>query len=133
LARTRILLVDDDGVLLRLIAELLEPEFEVVGTVTGGQAMISAAEDLDPDVIVADVEMPGLDGINASRAVLKSKPTLPIVILTTHRHTRLVYRALDAGARGYVHKLSAGDELVLAIHSALQGRTFVSPTCLVLP
>ena len=125
--RSRILVVDDHEAVLKSIADLLAVEFDVVGTATDGQGMISAAERLTPDVIVADIDMPGLSGIDATEAVLKSRPTQSVVFLTMHRNAGLVRRAFEIGARGYVHKQHAAEDLVPAIRCILEGGTFVSP------
>jgi DNA-binding NarL/FixJ family response regulator len=128
--KLRVLLVDDHEPLLRQIKSLLSPEFEIVGAVTNGSDMVTAAAQLRPDVIVADVAMPGLSGIDASRLVRERHPDLPIVMLSMHKDSELVQQALGAGALGYVHKLSAGEELIPAIYSAARGQVFISPSCL---
>jgi DNA-binding NarL/FixJ family response regulator len=122
----RILVVDDHEEVLRSVSDLLASEFDVVGTAADGQGMLLAAEQLIPDIIVTDIEMPRLDGIEATEAVLKVHPAMPVVILTMHVNATLVRRALNAGARGYVHKLHAARDLVPAIRQALEGGTFVS-------
>jgi len=126
----RVLLVDDHAEVLLRIKSLLSSDFDVVGTASDGAGMVTAAAKLNPDVIVADITMPGLNGLEASREVLKRRPELPIIMLTMHREPGLVREALDAGVRGYIHKLRAGEELVPAILGAVQGQTFVSPDCL---
>lgn len=126
----RVLVVDDHPRVVESVSELLDGEFEIVGTASNGRAMIDAEALLRPDVIVTDLAMPGLNGLDASRAVLKERPGLPIVVLSMHRDLSLVRNALEAGVRAYVDKLRAGDELIPAIHSALQGSTFVSSNCL---
>jgi DNA-binding NarL/FixJ family response regulator len=119
--------VDDHEAVLKLIKDLLAAEFDVVGTAIDGQAMISAAETLAPDVIVADIDMPGMNGIEATESVLKSRPAQRVVFLTMHRDASLVRRAFEIGARGYVNKQRAAEDLVPAIHCILEGGTFVSP------
>jgi DNA-binding NarL/FixJ family response regulator len=126
----RLLLVDDDRPVLDLMIPLLAEEFEIAGMACDGEEMISATERLCPDVILADIAMPRLDGIEASRRILDSHPEARIVLLTMHREPELVQRALAAGIRGYVHKLTAGDEVITAVHSVLRGEIFVSPSCL---
>jgi DNA-binding NarL/FixJ family response regulator len=88
--------------------------------------MISEAERLAPDVIVADIDMPGMNGIDATEAVLKSRPTQHIIFLTMRRDANLVRRAFEIGARGYVHKQHAAEDLVPAIRCVIEGGTFVS-------
>lgn len=111
------------------IEQLLAADFEVVGKATDGASAIEAAARLKPDLIVTDLAMPGLGGIEASREMLKAHPGVPIVLLTMHNDAPLVEQALSAGIRGYVHKLTAGEELIPAAYCALNGQTFVSATC----
>ena len=91
-----------------------------------GRALVSAAEQLSPDVIVTDISMPGLDGIAAATAILRRNPAARIVFVTVHGDPSLVERGLATGALGYVLKLAAGDELVPAVHAALRGERQVS-------
>lgn len=125
--RLRVLIADDHEWMLDMIDDLLTSDFEVVGRVKDGAAMVEAASRLQPDVIVTDLAMPGLTGIEASRAALKARPGVPIVLLTMHNETQFVEDALKAGVRGYVHKLAAGDELIPAMQCVLKGETFISP------
>lgn len=125
--RTRVLLADDSEHVMREIEQLLTPEFDIVGKATNGISLVSEAARLRPDLIVTDLDMPGLSGIEASRATLEMCPDLPILLLTAHGDYGLVQEALHAGIRGYVQKLAAADELVLAAYQALRGETFVSP------
>jgi DNA-binding NarL/FixJ family response regulator len=127
-ARLRILVVDDNEEILQLITDLLAPDYDI-STASDGMAMISAAESLKPDLIVADMGLPRLGGIDATCEVLKSRPTSLVIILTMHRDATLVRRALESGARGYVYKQLAGQELVPAINAVLLGNTFISPIC----
>ena len=112
---------------MREIEHMLSPEFDIVGKATNGIDLVEAATRLRPDLIVTDLEMPGLSGIEASRAALKERPDLPILLLTSHSDCHLVEEALGAGIRGYVLKLAAADELIPAAHGVLRGETFVSP------
>jgi DNA-binding NarL/FixJ family response regulator len=107
---------------------LLADEFELVGVVEDGRAMISAAETLRPDVIVADITMPFLNGIEALVRLRKSHPDIKVVFLTMHQNVAYARRALEAGASAFVVKHSAPEELVLAIHAALRGQTFITPS-----
>jgi DNA-binding NarL/FixJ family response regulator len=125
----RVLLVDDHEAVLERIRRLLSSEFQVVATASNGLEMVSAHAKHLPDVIVADVAMQGLSGIEASRRVLSYTPETPIVMLTMHREPEVVQKAFDAGVLGYVHKLTAGEDLIPAIHSALEGKRFVSDSC----
>lgn len=106
---------------------MLSAEFELVGMVTDGRAMVEAVTTLRPDVVVADVTMPMLNGIDALEALRQQGVDVPVVFLTMHNHAGYARRALKAGAAGYVLKLAAPEELIQAIRIALTGGTFVSP------
>jgi DNA-binding NarL/FixJ family response regulator len=114
-----------------LVAEalksLLAPEFDLVGVVEDGRAMVEAAGTLRPDVIVADVTMPHLNGIDALAQLRQAGDRVPVVFLTMHRDVTFARRALEAGASGYVLKHSAPTELVSAIRAALEGHTYLTP------
>lgn len=127
--RTRVLLADDHGDNAALLRMLLQTEFEVVAIVEDGQALVQAAEALSPDVIVTDIAMPILDGIEASTEILRRNPEARIVFVTVHRDPSVVARGLATGAFGYVLKVAAGEELVTAVHAALRGERHVSPLC----
>ena len=128
MSRPRILLADDHRIVTEGLKSLLEPEFELVGTVADGRALLAAAEKLRPDVIVADISMPLLNGIDAVRQIKKVHAEIKIVFLTMHPDVTYAVSAFEAGASGYVLKHSAPAELVTAIRSALQGKTFVTPS-----
>ena len=125
--RTRVLIADDSEHVMREIEHLLMPAFDIVGKATDGTALVAEAVRLRPDLIVTDLEMPGLSGIEASRATLQVYPDLAILLLTAHGDRNIVQEALNAGIRGYVQKLAAADELILAAYGALRGETFISP------
>ena len=127
--RMRVLLADDNEEMLNDVEELLASDFDIVGKATDGVSAVEAAIRLMPDLIVTDLAMPGLSGIEASRKMLTTHPDIPIVLLTLHNDARLVEQALSVGIRGYVHKLTAAEELIPALYCALRGQTFVSPTC----
>ena len=127
MSRPTVLLADDHRIVLEGLRSLLEPEFDLVGTVPDGRALLKAAKELDPDVIVLDISMPSLNGIEAARKLRESGVRAGIVFLTMHPDAAYATRALDAGASGYVLKHSAPDELVTAIRQALKGGTYVSP------
>ena len=124
----RVLLADDHRMMAEGIKALLPDEFELVGIVEDGRAMIEAAERLRPDLIIADVAMPNLNGFEALTRLRKTHPNIKVVFLTMHQNAAYARRALDAGASGFVVKHSAPEELVLAIHAALKGKTFITPS-----
>jgi DNA-binding NarL/FixJ family response regulator len=126
-SRVRVLLADDHKILAEGLKSLLVPEFDLIGVVEDGRAMVEAAKALKPDVIVADITMPQLNGIEALEEVKKFNPNVRVIFLTMHRDVAYARRALEAGAVGFVPKHSALNELVLAVRAAAQGRTFISP------
>jgi DNA-binding NarL/FixJ family response regulator len=128
MSRTRVLLADDHRMMAEGLKALLPDEFELVGIVEDGRAMIEAAERLRPDVIVADIAMPNLNGFEALAVLRKSHPNIKVVFLTMHQNAAYARRALEAGASGFVVKHSAPEELVLAIHAALKGNIFITPS-----
>jgi DNA-binding NarL/FixJ family response regulator len=125
--RTRVLLADDHKIVVDGLKSLLEPEFELAGTVGDGRALVSAVEQLHPDVIVVDISMPLLNGIEAVRQIKKLDKQVKVVFLTMHPDVTYAIRAFEAGASGYVLKHSAASELLTAIHEAIKGRTYVTP------
>ena len=127
MSKPRILLADDHRMVAEGLKSLLAEEFELAGIVEDGRAMVKAARELRPDVIVADISMPLLNGIDALAQLKQDDPGVRVVFLTMHRNAAYARRALEAGAAGFVLKHSASAELVLAVRAALQGRTFVTP------
>jgi len=125
--RPRVLLADDHLLVAEALTSLLTPEFDLVGLVEDGRALVEAARALRPDVIVADVTMPHLNGIDALVQLRQGGDRTPVVFLTMHRDVAFARRALDAGASGFVLKHSASVELVAAIRAALQGKTYLTP------
>ena len=125
--RTRILLADDHKMFAQGLESLLEDEFELVGTVENGQALVEAAVRFDPDVIVADISMPLMNGLDAVRKLKEQSVTAKIIFLTMHADDRLLAEAFRCGGSGYVLKQSAGEELILAIRQVLTGRKYVTP------
>jgi DNA-binding NarL/FixJ family response regulator len=125
--RTRVLVADDHLAVAESLRAVLEPEFDVIATVGDSNALIAAAATLIPDVIVTDITMPGLDGIAAAGEILRRHPRARIVFVTVHNDAKLVQKGLATGALGYVLKLTAGEELVPAVHAALRGKQYVSP------
>ena len=127
LDRPRVLLADDHRMVAEGLKSLLAPEFELVGMVEDGRALIEAAKKLRPDVIVADITMPHLNGLDALPTLKQDNPRVKVVFLTMHQEVAYARRAMETGADGYVLKHSAPAELVAAIRAALEGKTHLSP------
>ncbi len=126
--RARVLLGDDHAITLEGVRRILEPHFEVVGTAADGRALIAAAQKLHPDVIVADISMPVMNGFQAARQLRKVQPDARILFLTVHEEPVAVTEALAIGVSGYVLKRAAADDLIPALREVLQGGRFVSET-----
>jgi DNA-binding NarL/FixJ family response regulator len=124
--RRRILLADDHAVVLDAFRTLLEPQYDVVGTVTDGQALVRAARDLAPDVILVDLMMPGLNGLDAIERIRQHLPRARIVVLTMSEDPDVASEAIRRGASGFVIKCAGASELFAAITEVLAGRTYVS-------
>lgn len=127
MTRPRILLADDHRMVAEGLKAILTAEFDLVGVVEDGRALLEAARSLRPDVIVTDLTMPNMNGIDAIPQILAEQPNMRIVVLTMHRDLVYARRALALGATGYVLKHDAPEELVRAIRAALAGRLFVTP------
>jgi DNA-binding NarL/FixJ family response regulator len=125
--RPRVLLADDHRMVAEGLKSLLEAEFDLVQVVEDGLALVDAAKKLRPDVIIADIAMPQLNGLDALSLLQKDNPRTKVVFLTMHQEVEYARRALDAGASGYVLKHSAPAELVAAIRAALEGKTYLTP------
>jgi DNA-binding NarL/FixJ family response regulator len=125
-----VLLVDDNAAFLQQIAKLLSTEFAIVATASDGQELLCACDRYHPDVIVTDIAMPGINGIEAARQLRASRTVTPIVMLTVDRAPEMVESAMNAGATAYVDKLAAGEDLIPAIRLALHGKRFVSGSTL---
>lgn len=125
--RPRVLLADDHTMILAGLRSLLESDFDLVGTAEDGRALLDAAAQLKPDVIMIDISMPLLNGIEAARQLKKAVPQSKIIFLTMHADVAYVKEAFRAGASGYLIKRSAATELVTAINEVMKGRTYVTP------
>lgn len=125
--RPRVLLADDHRIVAEGLRSLIEPEFELVGIVEDGRALLDAAEKLRPDVIVADISMPLMNGIEAVRRIKITNKDVKVIFLTMHPDITYAVSAFEAGALGYVLKHSAPSELIVAIRSALRGKRYVTP------
>jgi len=124
--KPRLLLADDHTILLEGLQALLAPEFEVVATAADGRAVLEAAKKHQPDLILLDISMPGLNGIEAARRLHQSNPGAKLIILTMHADLSFVRAAFEAGVSGYVLKQSAATELVAALHDVDSGRSYIS-------
>jgi DNA-binding NarL/FixJ family response regulator len=125
--RARVLLVDDNEAMLARATKALTPECVVVGAVRDGRAALDAAGKLRPDVIVLDISMPGMSGLDVATRLHQAGSTAALVFLTVHDEEELVLAARAAGAIGYVVKPRLVSDLTTAVHEALAGRPFVSP------
>jgi DNA-binding NarL/FixJ family response regulator len=128
LIRPRILIADDHTLVADLCRQLLETEFEVVGTVNNGRALVRAAAEFKPDVAVVDVAMPILNGLDAGQQVKEMFPAVKLVFLTMNNDIELAAEAFRRGASGYLLKTCAASELVTAVQEVLRGRSYMSKT-----
>ncbi|MHC4131224.1 MAG: response regulator [Planctomycetota bacterium] len=126
--KVTVILADDHKIILEGLKNLLEEEFEVLGQAEDGRQLLESAQKLHPDVVVVDISMPLLNGIDAVKQLNKTNPDIKVVFLTMHNDAMYAKEAFDAGASGFVLKHSAPSELITAIHEALKGNTYLSPT-----
>ena len=124
--RTRILLADDHAMVCAGLQKLLEPEYEVIGSVADGRALLKAAVELKPDLVLIDVGMPLLNGLDAGRELKKLLPKVKMVFLTMNPDTEVASEALAIGASGYLLKNSQGEELLRAVRNALRGMSYLT-------
>ena len=125
--RPRVFLADDHQEVIEYVQKLLEPQFDVVGTINDGRSLLAAAEKFQPDVMIVDISMPVLNGFEAVRRLIKKDSKRKVVFLTIHEYRALVDKALASGALGYVLKTRADTDLIEAVEEALEGRCYVSP------
>jgi DNA-binding NarL/FixJ family response regulator len=125
--RPRVLLADDHTLLLGALEKLLTEECEIIGQVSDGRSLVAAAEQLKPDVIVLDISMPLLNGLEAGRQVKQKRREVKLIFLTMNEDADLAAEAFRAGASGYLLKRSAASELAVAIREVIQGRSYVTP------
>ena len=125
--RPRVLLADDHRLLREAFTQLLEPTCDVVGAVADGRALLAVATDLRPDIIVLDIAMPVLNGLDAARQLRRTMPAVKVIFLTMNEDPDLATEAFRAGASGYLLKNSAATELVESIQEVFQGRSYVTP------
>jgi DNA-binding NarL/FixJ family response regulator len=125
----KILIVDDHKILSEGLKSLLEQEsdYQVIGLAEDGETGIELADKLSPDIIVMDIAMPGINGVEATRQILKTHKKTKVLALSMHLNREYVHEILQAGASGYILKYSAADELIKAIQTILEGQTYLSP------
>jgi DNA-binding NarL/FixJ family response regulator len=125
--RLRLIMADDHTLVLAGFRKLLETECEIVRVAEDGRTLVCAAEELHPDVILLDISMPLLNGIDAARQIRKTSPESKLIFVTMHSNPEYVREALSAGGSGYLLKRSAASELVPAIHAVFEGSTYITP------
>jgi DNA-binding NarL/FixJ family response regulator len=128
MSKVRILVADDHAGVRELVEGMLQPTFEVIGTVDNGKALVKTARRLHPDVIITDISMPILSGIEAAKKLKESGSRAKVVFLTVHSDPDIVRACLNVGACGYVVKPRMDSDLLPAVREALAGRIFLSPT-----
>jgi DNA-binding NarL/FixJ family response regulator len=124
--RTKVLLADDHAVVAQGLSALLEDTFELAGVVHDGRALLAAVDTLHPDVVVTDISMPLLNGLDAVKQIRQRHPHVKVIVLTMHTETQLAVDAFRAGASGYMLKVSTGEELITAIEQVAMGRAYVT-------
>lgn len=127
MSKPRILLADDHALVIEGFRRILEGPYELVGTVGDGRALVEAAKRLQPDIVILDVSMPLLNGIDAAAQLKKCCPTAKVIVVTMHADREYVRSAFEAGASAYVLKRSAVDELEQAIRAVLGGHSYITP------
>jgi DNA-binding NarL/FixJ family response regulator len=127
LSKARILLADDHLLVAEALKKLLEPEFEIIGTVGDGRKLVRTAIELKPDLILIDLNMPLLNGLDAGAQLKELMPSLKIVVLTMNEDADIAAEAMGKWASGYLLKKSAGSELLRAVRDVLQGLKYVTP------
>ena len=125
--RARILLADDHSLILEGVRLLLEKHYDVVGMAADGRALVNDCLRLAPDLVVLDINMPILNGIDAGREIKRALPATKLVFLSMHSNAIYLRKAFDAGASAYILKSGANEELLIAIEAARKGDTYVSP------
>jgi len=125
--RQRILLADDHTIIVEAFKALLEPDHDVVGTVSDGRALLEAAAKLKPDIAILDVAMPLLNGLDAARQLKKTMPEIKLIFLTMNQDPSLAAEAFRIGASGYLLKTSVGAEFMIAVKEVARGMSYVTP------
>jgi DNA-binding NarL/FixJ family response regulator len=127
MTRTRILLADDHVMISAGFRKLLEPQYEVVGVVEDGRTLLKAAAELKPDIVLVDIGMPLLNGLDAARELKKQMPQIKLIFLTMNTDSDIAAEAFRAGASAYLLKNSQASELLHAVHDVVRGLSYVTP------
>ena len=127
MSKARILLADDHTLVAEAFKRLLEPEFEVVGTVGDGRSLLRVAGELKPDVVLVDLNMPLLNGLDASEQLKQALPKVKIIVLTMNEDPEIAAETMEKWASGYLLKKSAGSELLKAVRDVLHGGRYIAP------
>jgi DNA-binding NarL/FixJ family response regulator len=125
--KTRLLIADDHTLVVEGLNRILESEFDLAGSAENGRDLLRLAEELKPDVVLLDISMPLLNGIDTARQLLKTSPHIKVIFVTMHADSDYVAEAFRSGASGYLLKRSAASELVVAINEVMKGRYYVTP------
>jgi two-component system response regulator DegU len=128
LSKIKIVVADDHEEMLSLFKEILEPEFEVVATVCNGRDLLKAIKNLKLDVVIVDINMPEMNGFEVTRKIVESDPKARIILLSAHKDREMVEEGLSIGAKGFVLKLTAHEDLVRAVYAINQGQSYISPS-----
>ena len=123
----RVVLADDHSIVLEGLCRILEPAVDLVGTAVDGRALLKMVDKLEPDIVIADVSMPQLNGIDATKELKKTHPDIKVIILTQHTNVKYAEAAFRAGASGYVVKSCAATELLDAVREVHRGHAYVTP------
>jgi len=126
----KILVVDDHTIVRQGLAQLLEekPDLNVIGQATNGREAVDLAKELKPDVVIMDIAMPRMNGIEAAKRIYKNLPKTKIIILSMYSHEHYIHELLETGVSGYLLKDSSGRDIIKAIHAAMNNETYLSPS-----
>ena len=127
MSRPRILLADDHALVFEGLAKLMDDQYELVGKVQDGRTLVQVAQEVEPDVLVVDISLPQLNGLDAARQIVKTVPRAKIIFLTMHADPAYAREAFQIGASGFLLKRSAAAELSQAIEAVLKGQTYITP------